>query len=346
MPACELLKPSSRALVIGGLGFIGGALSARLARAGAKVRVLDCLLEEGGGRLEHGDLPGIEVVRGDARDQALVEGLARGCDAVFNLAGRTGHLDSVRDPEGDLEHNLRGALSVIQACRKAAPEAPLVFASTRQVYGRAERLPVDETQPVRPLDPNGVHKAAAEQHHLIAAREGGLKTAVLRLTNVYGPRMRVMDDRQNFVGAWIGRLLRGEALVVYGDGTLRRDLLFVEDAVDALLAAAGSPACFGRPVNIGSGVPVSLAELAVTMTKLHSGARWRLAPMPVARLGIDIGDSWCDVTLAKNVLDWGARTELQEGLRRTFEFYRDHGELYSRARAVPGPVQESGVAAV
>jgi len=322
------------ALVVGGLGFIGAALCERLVKAGCRVVALDCLLEGGGGREDHA-VPGVETVRGDARNRRLVESLAEGRDAVFNLAGRGGHLDSVRDPETDMEHNLRAPLSVLEACRRAAPLAALVHAGTRQVYGRAERLPVDETHPLRPLDPNGVHKAAADQLCLQYAALYGMRVSVLRLTNVYGPRMRVMDDRQNFVGHWIGRLLRGEELVVYGDGLLRRDHLFVEDAVDAFLAAAASPAAAGRAMNAGGGEPATFRALAETFVELRPGARWRLVPLPEERRSIDIGDSFVDVSLARVLTGWTPRTSLRDGLRLTLEFYDDQAENYG---AVPRPL--------
>lgn len=332
------------ALVVGGLGFIGAALVERLVKAGCRVAVLDCLLEGGGGREDHA-VPGAQVVVGDARDRALVESLAEGREAVFNLAGRGGHLDSVRDPEGDMEHNLRGPLSVLEACRRAAPRASLVHASTRQVYGRAERLPVDESHPVRPVDPNGVHKAAAEQLCLQYASVHGMRVCALRLTNVYGPRMRVRDERQNFVGAWIGRLLRGEELVMY-DGRLRRDHLFVEDAVDAFLAAAASTEAVGRAINVGSGLPTTFQALAECLGELHAGTRWRLEPLPEERRAIDIGDSWCEIGLARALTGWSPRTPLRDGLRRTLEFYYDHAETYGVVpRPLPGPVAPGRVAA-
>ncbi|UPT72504.1 MAG: NAD-dependent epimerase/dehydratase family protein [Elusimicrobiota bacterium] len=334
------------ALVVGGLGFIGAALCERLVKAGWRVAVLDCLLECGGGREFHA-APGAEVVRGDARDRRLAESLVEGRDAVFNLAGRGGHLDSVRDPEGDLEHNLRGPLSVLEACRRAAPSAVVVHASTRQVYGRVERLPVGESHPLRPLDPNGVHKAAAEQLCLQYASMHGMRASVLRLTNVYGPRMRVMDARQNFLGHWIGRLLRGEELVVYGDGTLRRDHLYVEDAVDAFLAAAASPAAAGRAMNVGGGRPVSFKELAETFAELAPGTRWRLEPLPEERRGIDVGDSWCDIGLARALTGWTPRTPLREGLRAALDFYHEHAQEYGVvARSLPGAVPSGRVSPV
>jgi UDP-glucose 4-epimerase len=333
MPMSGAEAPRS-ALVVGGLGFIGAALCERLVKAGSRVVSLDCLLEGGGGREDHA-VAGVASVRGDARDKGLVESLVGGCDAVFNLAGRGGHLDSVRDPEGDLEHNLRAPLAVLEACRRAAPRAALVHAGTRQVYGRAERLPVDESHPLRPIDPNGVHKAAAEQLCLQYASIHGMRSSVLRFTNVYGPRMRVMDARQNFVGHWIGRLLRGEELVVFGDGLLRRDHLFVEDAVDALLAAAASPAATGRVMNVGGGRPVTFLELAEAFASLRSGTRWRLAPLPEERRGIDIGDSWCDISLARALTGWTPRTPLSEGLRLTLGFFDEHAESYG---VVPSPL--------
>lgn len=314
------------ALVIGGLGFIGAALCARLVKAGTRVAALDCLLEDGGSREDHA-VPGVELVRGDARDERLVASLAEGRDAVFNLAGRGGHLASVRDPEGDREHNLRAPMAVLEACRRAAPKAAIVHASTRQIYGRAERLPVDESHPIRPLDPNGKHKAAAERLCLRYAAAHGMRISALRLTNVYGPRMRVKDALQNFVGHWIGRLHRREDLIVFGDGLLRRDHLFVEDAVDAFLAAT-APAASGRALNVGGGEPVTFKALAEILVELRPGTRWRLEPLPEERRGIDIGDSWCDIGLARALTGWAPRTPLRDGLMRTLEFYDEQAENY------------------
>ena len=241
-------------LITGGLGFVGSNLARRLVTLGARVTLVDSLIPQYGGN-EHNvaDLLGrVTVNVCDVRDRFALEHLLRGQDFLFNLAGQTSHLDSMSDPQTDLDINASAQLSILEACRRVNPAIRVVFASTRQLYGRPEYLPVDENHPIRPVDVNGINKFAGEGYHLLYSAVYGIRATVLRLTNTYGRGMRVKDARQTFLGIWIRQLLEGHTIKVFGDGTQLRDFNHVDDCVDALLLAAAADVAVGRVYNLGS----------------------------------------------------------------------------------------------
>jgi UDP-glucose 4-epimerase len=319
-----------RVLVTGGLGFIGSNLARRLVDAGARVVLVDSLVPEYGGN--EANIAGIEdrvtVNVSDVRDPHSLRALVRDHDVLFNLAGQTSHLDSMTDPFTDLEINARAQLSILEACRHHNPAAKIVFASTRQIYGRPRYLPVDEAHPIDPVDVNGVNKVAGESYHLLYGRVYGLRVCALRLTNVYGPRMRVRDARQTFLGVWVRAVVRGEELDVWGDGTQRRDLLYVDDALRAFLLAGARAEADGEVFNVGVEESVSLAELAELLVSVAGSGSFRLVPFPPERQAIDIGDYYASPAKIRAALGWEARVPLAEGLRETVAYYREHGEAY------------------
>ncbi len=313
----------ARVLVAGGLGFIGSALARRLVGLGAEVAIVDSLDPEGGGSAANATSLGgrARIERADLREEARVAPLVEQCRYVFNLAARTSHMGSLADPVGDLGANAEAALALLEHVRARAPGAALVYASTRQVYGAPQRLPVDETHPLSPPDPNAVAKIAGESYHLLYHRLHGLRARVLRLTNVYGPGMRIKDARQNFLGLWVRRLLEGAPLEVWG-GTQRRDLAYVDDIVEAFLLAAGRDEMAGRIFNVGGAPAVSLAELARLMVAANGGGRIETRDFPPERRAIDIGDFETDDRLFRAATRWAPRVELADGLARTLEFFR------------------------
>jgi UDP-glucose 4-epimerase len=309
--------------VTGGLGFIGSTLAGRLAADGAEVAVVDALIDKHGGNPLNlrGFSSAIEVERADVRDAAVMERLVAGRDYLFNLAGQTCHMDSMTDPWTDLDINARAQLSILEACRRVNPRIKIVFAGTRQVYGRPQYLPVDEKHPERPVDVNGVNKLAGERYHALYNDVYGLRSCVLRLTNSYGPRMRVKDARQTFLGEWIRLALRGKTFEVWG-GAQTRDFNYVEDVVDALLLAAASEKADGRIYNLGGEAPVRLDELARMLIGAAGSGACALTPFPEDRRSIDIGDYHADWSLIRAELGWEPRVPLREGLARTVEFFR------------------------
>jgi UDP-glucose 4-epimerase len=319
----------ARVLITGGLGFIGGSLARALVGAGADVSIVDALLPGCGGN--HANIAGLEgavtVREADLRDTDLATALD-GREFVFNLAGHTSHIDSMNAPLTDLELNCAAQLALLEACRHVTPAPTVVFAGTRQVYGRPRYLPVDETHPIDPVDVNGIHKIAAEQYHLLYGNVYGIPVAVLRLTNTYGPGMRVRDARQTFLGVWIRDLVRGGEFEVWGDGSQLRDFTYVDDAVAALLAAAADPRAHGRVLNLGDERSVSLLQLADLCVAANGSGSYRVVPFPADRKSIDIGDYVGDYRAIRELLGWRPTVTLEDGLARTLEYYREHGGLY------------------
>jgi nucleoside-diphosphate-sugar epimerase len=313
-----------RVLITGGLGFIGSRVARRLLELGAEVSVIDALVPGCGGNwfnLE-GVRDRVQVSVADVREPAaLAEGLA-GRDYLFNLVGQVSHVDSMTDPERDLESNARAHLVVLEACRRVNPGVKIVLASTRQLYGRPQKLPVDESHPIDPVDVNGVHKWAAEQYHRVYGRTHGIQSAILRLTNTYGPGQLVKHARQGFIGWFLRRAVEGAPIEVMGDGEQLRDLNHVDDVVEALLMAAASPAATGRTYNLGASPPISLRALAELLVKLAGRGSWRLVPFPDERRRIDVGSVYADYSAIRRDLGWQPRVPLRDGLEATLRFYQ------------------------
>ena len=316
----------ARVLITGGLGFIGSNLARRLVGLDASVTLVDSLIPQYGGNFHNiCDIKSqVEVNISDVRDPHALEYLVQGKDYLFNLAGQTSHLDSMRDPQTDLDINAGAQLSILEACRKVNPIIKVVFASTRQLYGKPDYLPVNEDHPIRPVDVNGINKLAGEWYHLLYNNIYGIRACALRLTNTYGPGMRVKDARQTFLGIWVRRLIDGQPFQVFGDGLQRRDFNFVDDCVEALLQAAANEKANGKVYNLGSEEVVNLKELANLMLLLSPGGHWDLVPFPPERKAIDIGDYYSDISLIRSELGWSPKIGLRDGLARTLDFYREH----------------------
>jgi UDP-glucose 4-epimerase len=320
----------ARVLLTGGVGFIGSQLARRLVRAGADVTLVDSLIPEYGGNLanirDFQDAVRLNIA--DVRDPHSMEYLVKGADILFNLAGQTSHLDSMRNPYPDLDINARAQLTILEACRRHNQGVRIVFASTRQVYGRPHYLPVNEQHPIEPVDVNGVNKVAGENYHLVYHTAHRLRTSVLRLTNTYGPGMRVKDARQTFLGIWIKNVLTGVPIKVYGDGSQVRDLAYVDDVVDAFLASAQLDEAIGTTLNIGGAERISLADLADLLIRCNGEGSIERVPFPDELKEIDIGDYYSDDSAARSLLGWEPEVEVEKGLTRTIEYYRAHGEDY------------------
>ena len=319
-----------KCLITGGLGFIGSNLARSLLRDGHDVTLLDSLVPEYGGNLFniHGIADRVNLQFSDIRDPYAIRHLLRGKDVVFNLAGQTSHADSMTDPFTDLDINAKAQLSLLEAIRDVNPVATVVFASTRQIYGKPEYLPVDEQHPINPVDVNGINKLSGEQYHLLYNKVYGIKTVVLRLTNTYGPRMRIKDARQTFLGIWIKNLLLDLPIRVYGNGMQLRDFNYVDDVVEALRASVMAEDCHGRILNLGASDVVSLKTLAEHLVTLKCDARWELVPFPQERKNIDIGDYYGDYTLATRLLGWTPKVDLIKGLQLTTRYYRESLQNY------------------
>jgi UDP-glucose 4-epimerase len=320
----------STVLITGGAGFIGSNLALRLVDLGAQVTLVDSLIPEYGGNLANIE-PIADRVRlniADVRDEHAMKHLVRGQDYLFNLAGQTSHADSMEDPFTDLEINARAQLSILEACRRHNPDIRIVYASTRQIYGRPERLPVDEMHPLAPVDVNGINKLAGEQYHRLYSELHGLRSCTLRLTNTYGPRMRVVDARQTFLGIWVRNLIDNKPLQVFGTGRQIRDYNFVDDVVEALLIAATSESAVAQIYNLGSEEVKTLVETAELMIEVFEGGSFELVPFPEDRKRIDIGDYYADTRKIERELGWRPHVSLRDGLARTLDYFSRNTTSY------------------
>jgi UDP-glucose 4-epimerase len=317
-------------LITGGLGFIGSNLARSLVAQGANVTLVDSLIPQYGGNPFN-----IEDIRDkvsvnfcDVRDTHAMTYLIQGKDYLFNLAGQTSHLDSMTDPHTDLDINAAAQLSILEVCRKENPDIKIVFASTRQLYGKPDYLPVDEKHPIRPVDVNGINKLAGEWYHLLYNNVYGIRSCALRLTNTYGPGMRVKDARQTFLGIWIRLLLEGKPIKIFGDGLQLRDFTYVDDCIEALLLAGTSDKANGKVYNLGGSEVIGLKNLSKIMVNLGHGGSFELAPFPSERKAIDIGDYYSDFSLITKELGWVPKIDLKDGLKLTLNYYSTHSSHY------------------
>jgi UDP-glucose 4-epimerase len=318
-----------KVLVTGGLGFIGSNLCRALADLGAEVLAVDSLLPDYGGNLFN--LDGYEgkvrINIADVRGHGM-EFLVKGQEVLFNLAGQVSHIDSMVDPFTDLEINGRSQLSILEAVRKGNPELKIVFAGTRQVYGKPRYLPVDEAHLLNPTDVNGINKISGEFYHLVYHSVYGIRASSLRLTNTYGPRQLIRHNRQGFIGWFMRQATLGEEILLFGDGLQKRDFNHVDDVVDAFLRAGAMDAADGQVFNLGDRSPVSLLDLARLLIELSGRGSYRLVPFPPDRKRIDIGDFYADTTKIRDALGWAPGVALRPGIEDTLAFYRANQARY------------------
>jgi UDP-glucose 4-epimerase len=327
----DLLKTycGQKVLITGGAGFIGSNLARRLVNLGALVTIVDSLIPDYGGNLfnlaEYQDRLQLNIA--DVRDQYSMNYLVRGQNYLFNLAGQVSHTDSMQNPYTDLEINVRAQISILEACRKDNPAIRILFASTRQIYGKPVYLPADENHPIDPIDVNGINKAAAEKYHLLYGRLYGIPVSVLRLTNVFGPRMRILDARQTFIGLWLRQIIEGQTIQVFGDGLQLRDLNYVDDVVDAMLMASRLPAAVGEVYNLG-GEPISLMDLAKLIVDINGHGAYELVPFPSERKAIDIGSYYGNYLKIQSALGWEPKISLRTGMEQSLAYYRENIGMY------------------
>ncbi|MFQ5585201.1 MAG: NAD-dependent epimerase/dehydratase family protein [Thermodesulfobacteriota bacterium] len=320
----------SDVLVTGGLGFIGSNLAHRLVSLGAQVTLIDSLIPAYGGNLFNiEDIKDKVLINiADVRDENSMNYLVRNRDYIFNLAGQVSHIDSMQDPYTDLEINCRSQLSILEACKKNNPAVKIVYAGTRQVYGKPDYLPVDEKHLLQPVDVNGINNMAGEWYHILYNDVYGIRATSLRLTNTYGPRQLMKHNRQGFVYWFIRQALDGEEIQLFGDGSQERDFTYVEDVVDALLLVGAHDEANGEIFNLGGERAYSLLEFVELLLKVCGSGSYRTTPFPEERKVIDIGSFYADYAKIKDAIGWGPTIALEEGLRRTVEFYRKNKEHY------------------
>jgi UDP-glucose 4-epimerase len=328
-PNLEIFR-GKRALITGGLGFIGSNLAIRLLDLGARVTLLDAMIDEHGANFFN-----IEPVKhrvtvnlSDVRDQNSLRHFVHGMDYVFHLAGQNDHVLSLVDPFPDIDINIKGSAVLLETCRHHNPDARLIYSGTRGEYGRAVRLPVDEEQPENPRGIYELSSLTAQKLFQIYHDNFGVRSIRLRLTNVYGQRAQMKHNRFGVANWFIRLAIDDNTIKVFGDGSLMRDFLFVDDAVDAMLVCAAAENAYGQVFNVGNDHASSFRELAETIVRVAESGRWEYAPYSPERAMQETGDYWSDLRKIREFVGWNPVTGLEEGVRKTVDYYRKHKGHY------------------
>ncbi len=325
-----------RVMITGGLGFIGSNLAHRLVQLGADVLLVDSLIPDYGGNLFNisGIEPRVRVNVADVRQASTMNYLVRDREVIFNLAGQVSHIDSMKDPHTDLDINCRSQLTLLEACRHHNPATKVVYASTRQIYGRPDVLPVTERHLVRPTDVNGINKAAGEYYHLVYNNVFGVRACALRLTNVYGPRQLLRHNRQGFIGWFIRLVLENREIEVFGDGSQVRDFVYVDDAVEAFLVAGATDTVNGEAFNVGGYEHIAHRDLVAMLVTLAGQGSFKFIEWPKEKKVIDIGSFYADSSLFMARTGWAPSVNLRDGFARTLDYYRANLAHYVEPRSV------------
>ncbi|HCM38193.1 MAG: NAD-dependent epimerase/dehydratase [Candidatus Gottesmanbacteria bacterium GW2011_GWB1_43_11] len=318
-----------RVLVTGGLGFIGSNLAIKLVKLGAKVTLLDAMIENMGGNMFNISpiKNRVEVKIADQRNEQLLKEIVPQVEVIFNLAGTLSHVDSMSDPYLDLDINCRAQLCLLEAARKYNKQVKIIFAGTRNQYGKALYLPVDEKHPQEPTDINGIHSIAAEKYHLLYQRVYGVDSASLRLTNTFGPRHQMRHAKQGVLNWFLRLLLDGQTVALYGDGSQIRDVNYVSDVVEALLLLASQKKLAGEVYNLG-GMPLTLKDFVEKAIAVLGRGKYKLVPFPRNRKQIEIGNYVADTKKIADKLGWKARTDISHGLKKTLKYYEKYKHRY------------------
>lgn len=321
---------NARVLITGGLGFIGSNLAIRLVEQGAKVTLVDAMIPDFGGNLFN-----IEQIRdkvtvnfGDICDRHAMDWLVRDQDYVFHLAGQVSHVMSLTDPFPDLEWNIKGTAVVMEAVRRKAPHAKVVFSGTRGQYGPAVQLPVNEEAPTNPKGIYEVSNLTAEKIIQVYNDVHNVHSVMLRLTNIYGPRSQMKHSQFGVVNWFVRLAIDNQPIQLFGDGSIKRDFLYIDDCVEALLMCATCPEARGQVLNVGIDQPTTFRELAETLIQVAQSGSWNFAPFTAERKAQEPGDFYSDIAKIKRIVGWNPSTTLEEGLRKTVEFYQLHKLQY------------------
>lgn len=318
-----------RVLILGGMGFIGSNLAIRLVSLGANVTIVDSMLPQYGGNLAN-----IEPIQdqctinySDIRDQFSMNYLVQDVDVIYSVAGQTSHIESMADPVTDMDINCRSQLALLESCRRHNPEVTILYASTRQLYGRPQYLPVDEKHPIEPVDVNGINKLAAEKYYTLYSQVYNMRCISLRLTNTYGPRQHLRGNKQGFAGIFIRMAISGETIRIFGTGEQRRDFNYIDDVIDAFLLATDNPDLYGNVYNLGASDHYSLLDF-VDILKRICQFDYEIVPFPPEHKTIDIGDYYGDFSLFQEVTGWTPKVPLKTGLKNTVDYFQPRAQLY------------------
>ena len=317
-------------LVTGGLGFIGSNLAIALVKQGAHVTIVDNLSEQLGGNLFNIDSvkDKVTVDYSDIRDVSAINQLVRGKDYVFHLARQTDHILSQTDPFPDIDINIRGTAILLEACKHFNPRVRFIYVGTRGQYGKATKIPVSESAPTNPRGMYEVTNLAAEKMVQIYHDIHSIRSIMLRLTNVYGPRSQMKTSHYGVVNWFIRLAMDNKTISVFGDGLLKRDFLYIDDATDAILASAATPACYGEIINIGREKPYTFIELVKEIIRIAKSGSYQHTPFTKERAAQEPGDFASDISKIRRLTGWKPDMNLTLGLEKTIAFYRTYKKHY------------------
>lgn len=321
---------AKKVLITGGLGFIGSNLAIRLAGLGARVTIIDSMIPDYGGNrfnikpVEHK----VEVHIEDIRDEKVMSMLVKGKDYVFHLAGQVCHVMSLTNPFPDIDINIKGTAIVMEACKHHNRQAKVIYTGTRGEYGPATRLPVNEKAPTNPKGIYEISNLTAEHIVKVYNDIHGIRSVMLRLTNTYGERAQMRHSRFGVVNWFIRQVIDRDVIKVFGDGNIIRDFLYVQDAVDAILMAAARDEAIGEVFNVGIDKPTTFLELARLLVRIAGTGRWTFAPFSHERKVQEPGHFYSDISKIRKRVGWYPKTSLEEGLRRTIDYYRVNKQHY------------------
>lgn len=321
---------NKKVLITGGLGFIGSNMAIRLCKEGAQVELYDALLEDLGGNLFN-VFPvkkKLKITVANLTEEKKLKKSIIGKDYIFNLAGTLSHVDSMTNPFMDLEINCRAQLCLLEAARQFNPKVKIVFAGTRNQYGKALYSPVDEKHLQEPTDINGINSIAAEKYHFLYGKIYGIQTTSLRMTNTFGPRHQMKHPKQGVLNWFIRQLIDGQKVQLFGDGTQIRDINYVDDVVDAMILAASSNKTNGEAYNLG-GCPMTLKEFVEKCIEIRGEGSYEEISFPKDRKAIEIGNYIADIKKIKKDLNWSPRTDIDQMILSTFKYYEaNKGEYW------------------
>lgn len=326
----DRLGEGDSALITGGAGFIGSNLAHFLLARGVEITILDTMSDEYGANRRNlfPAFDEVELCVGDVRDETTVSKLVEGVDAVFHLAAQLSRPISMDKPKRDIEINCKGTVTILEAVRKHNPDAKVVYTGSQAAYGEPTELPLTESVAPNPVDVYGANKLAAEQYCNVYHRAHGIDTTTVRLTNVYGPRAQLSNPNYGVINKFIKLSIKDKNLTVYEPGTMKRDPVFVNDVVRALVSAAESPEANGEMFVIASGESVTIHKLAQTIVDTVGTGTVEMVPWPEDWDSIRVGDIHADPAYAQNVLGWESTTGLKAGLRETVEYYQVNQDAY------------------
>lgn len=317
-------------LITGGLGFIGSNLAIALVKLGAKVTILDNLTpRQGGNLLNIAPIKDrVTINYSDIRDQLAVEQVVKDKDYIFHLARQTDHILSLTDPFPDIDVNIRGTAIILEACKKFNPSVRLIYAGTRGQYGKQVKLPVSEDAPTNPRGIYEITNLTAEKMVTVYHDVHNIRSICLRLTNIYGPRSQMKHDHYGVVNWFIRLALDGGTIPVYGDGRLKRDFLYIDDCVDAMLRCAACRSCYGEVINVGRPDASDFLTLAKTIVRLANKGNIAFTPFSPERAAQEPGDFASDITKVAKLTGWKPNTSLKAGLAKTIAYYRKYWKYY------------------